>query len=198
METLPEIHEIPLSASILENSPFPHFAVAEAFTSESAAQLLSWFNVTDLWSLTKTDFYTQYEFSLVGLELPESLRFLNSVETLQYLADRFKQFFDARLKVIDITAHKLVDGHKMGVHNDFIGSAETHRLVIQLNDNWIDDNGGYLMLFNSKTSSDVAKIIRPLHNTGIGFEISARSYHAVSAVHDFTRFTLVYTFNEFR
>jgi Rps23 Pro-64 3,4-dihydroxylase Tpa1-like proline 4-hydroxylase len=198
METLPETNEIILSPSVLVNSPFPHFSVTEAFTSEKATELLNWFSLTDLWSLTKTNFYTQYEFSLIDIGLPETLKFLNSGESLQYLAERFDHVFGVRLKVIDITAHKLVDGHKMGVHNDYIGGAETHRLVIQLNDNWADDNGGYLMLFNSKAPSDVAKIIRPLHNTGIGFEISDHSYHAVSAVHNFTRYTLVYTFNEVR
>jgi Rps23 Pro-64 3,4-dihydroxylase Tpa1-like proline 4-hydroxylase len=198
MERLPETHEILISPSVLVNSPFPHFSVTEALTNEKATQLLNWFSLTDLWSLIKTNFYTQYEFSLVNLELPETLRFLNSRETLQCLAERFNHTFGRQLIVSDITAHKLIDGHKMGVHNDYIGSAETHRLVIQLNNNWTDDNGGYLMLFNSKAPSDVAKIIRPLHNTGIGFEISNRSYHAVSEVHNFTRYTLVYTFNEVR
>ncbi|WP_121811312.1 cyclophane-containing peptide 2OG-Fe(II) oxygenase YhhC [Mucilaginibacter kameinonensis] len=195
METLPEIQNIPLQGSALKPDPFPHFSVTEAFSADKAEQLLAWFEKTKLWSFTKTNFYTQYEFSLVGLELPEPLGFLNSKDTLQFLAERFNNLFGCRLKVIDITAHKLIDGHKMGVHNDFIGKDETHRLVIQINDNWKDEKGGYLMLFNSKQPSDVAKIIRPLHNTGIGFEISDRSFHAVSAVHDFTRYTLVYTFN---
>jgi Rps23 Pro-64 3,4-dihydroxylase Tpa1-like proline 4-hydroxylase len=145
--------------------------------------------------LTKTNFYTQYEFSLTDLDLPDTLSFLNSQVTLLYLANSFDLVFGQKLKVIDITAHKLINGHKMGVHNDFIGSAETHRLVIQINDDWTDEHGGYLMLFHSKDASDVAGIIRPIHNTAVGFEISDHSFHAVSTVHDFTRYTLVYTFN---
>jgi Rps23 Pro-64 3,4-dihydroxylase Tpa1-like proline 4-hydroxylase len=195
METLPEIIEMPLIGITAANEPFPHFSASQVLSTQKADALLAWFQTSELWSLTKTNFYTQYEFSLVGLALPETLAFLNSPATLHHLSEIFEQHFGPKLKVIDITAHKLVDGHKMGVHNDFIGSAETHRLVIQINDNWADANGGYLMLFNSKEPSDVSKVIRPLRNTGIGFEISDHSYHAVSAVHGFTRYTLVYTFN---
>ncbi|RFZ94135.1 2OG-Fe(II) oxygenase [Mucilaginibacter conchicola] len=195
METLPEIIDIPLHSSVLNREPFPHFSVNEALSQRKAGELLDWFEANAYWSFTETDFYTQYEFSLLDLELPEHLRFLNSLATLDALAERFSHLFERPLKVIEITAHKLVNGHRMGVHNDFIGSAETHRLVIQLNDHWTDENGGYLMLFHTKNPSDVAKVVRPLHNTGIGFEISDHSYHAVSTVHDFTRYTLVYTFN---
>ncbi|WP_439697399.1 cyclophane-containing peptide 2OG-Fe(II) oxygenase YhhC [Mucilaginibacter sp. AW1-7] len=195
METLPEVTEIPLAGIVTSENPFPHFSIDRVLLNDSATELLAWFETTDLWSFTKTNFYTQYEFSLVSLDLPEPLKFLNREATLNYLSENFGAHFGKSLKVIDITVHKLINGHKMGVHNDFIGSAETHRLVVQINDHWSDEKGGYLMLFNSKAPTDVAKIIRPLHNTGIGFEISDRSYHAVSAVHDFTRYTLVYTFN---
>ena len=192
---LPEIAKIPLVGIAQTQNPFPYFSISQVLSADKAEQLLLWFKASELWSFTKTSFYTQYEFSLMGVTLPASLDFLNSGTTLQYLTENFERYFGKKLSVTDITAHKLIDGHKMGVHNDFVGSAETHRLIIQLNDNWSEANGGYLMLFNSKEPSDVAKIIRPLHNTGIGFEISDHSYHAVSAVHDFTRYTLVYTFN---
>lgn len=196
METLPEATQISLSGIALAKSPFPHFSVNEAYPKAIAKELLDWFGATELWSFTRTSFYTQYEFSLIGLDLPDSLSFLNSSATLMDLAENFGSVFGKKLKVIDITAHKLVNGYKMGVHNDFIGNQETHRLVIQINNNWSDENGGYLMLFNSKNPSDVSKVICPFHNTAIGFEISGRSFHAVSSVHNFTRYTLVYTFNE--
>ena len=195
METMPDLIEVPLSGITFAESPFPHFSISEVFFKPKAKELLSWFEDTELWSLTKTNFYTQYEFSLIGQELPDSLHILTHEAILLHRADTLSHLFSKRLKVCDITAHKLIEGHKMGVHNDFIGSAETHRLVIQINDSWTEKNGGYLMLFNSKDPADVARIVRPLHNTAIGFEISDRSNHAVSAVHHFTRYTLVYTFN---
>jgi hypothetical protein len=196
METLPEITDFPLSGLTISKNPFPHFSINEALSELMAGTLLSWFEVTDLWSFVKTNFYTQYEFSLVGLNLPPSLTYLNSEPALAILSDRFEAVFNKKLRVVDITAHKLVDGHKMGVHNDFIGYDESHRLVIQVNNSWKDENGGYLMLFNSKSVQDVSKVVRPLHNSAIGFEISENSFHAVSTVYDFTRYTLVYTFNE--
>jgi Rps23 Pro-64 3,4-dihydroxylase Tpa1-like proline 4-hydroxylase len=194
MRNLPEIAEIFLSGLKSDETPFPHFSSTEVFSPELAKMIYDWFEECDLWSFTKTNFYTQYEFSLIGLELPLSLSNLNSADTLAFLSKQFEYRFNKRLKVIDITAHKLIDGYKMGVHNDFVGKEETHRLVVQINNGWTEKNGGYLMLFNSANPKDVSKIVRPLNNSALGFEISDRSYHAVSTVHNFKRYTLVYTF----
>ena len=196
MRNLPESADMILSEIAVAETPFPHFSVSEVLRSGQAKELYDWFNSSDHWSFTKTNFYTQYEFSLVELDLPPALGYLNSKTTLTFLASQFESIFQKKLKVTDITVHKLVDGYKMGVHNDFIGEAETHRLVIQINEDWKEENGGYLMFFNSKNPQDVAKVVRPLHNTAIGFEISDKSYHAVSTVYNFSRYTLVYTFNE--
>jgi len=188
---------------LLENikfsqNPFPHFSSDKILDEKLAHQLLNWFKITDHWHFTQTSFYTQYEFSLLDLDVPVELRQLSASEFIQGLKIFFKdQFNTGELKLVGITAHKLVDGYRMGVHNDFIGKDETHRLIVQLNDNWTEDNGGFLMLFNSKDPHDVAKIIKPVHNSGIGFEISTKSYHAVSTVHSFERYTLVYTFSSF-
>lgn len=196
MQSTPDNIEFALEDVRAETEPFPHFSSSAIFGAGFDQHLLQWFESAAQWSLTKTSFYTQYEFSLIGLELPDELKYLNSAPTLSYLSGEFERHFGKQLKVVEITAHKLVSGHRMGVHNDFIGKDETHRLVIQLNRDWTEQNGGYLVLFNSADSADVAKIIRPLNNTGIGFEISPKSYHAVSQVHHFNRYTLVYTFNE--
>jgi Rps23 Pro-64 3,4-dihydroxylase Tpa1-like proline 4-hydroxylase len=196
MQNLPETTDILLSGLRFNETPFPHFSLTQVFSQESAAALYKWFEECDLWSYRQTTFYTQYEFSLIGLELPQTLNFLNIEDTLSFLTRQFEESFGRNLKVIEITAHKLINGYRMGVHNDFIGKDETHRLVIQINSNWAERNGGYLMLFNSERPDDVSRIVKPLNNTGIGFEISEKSFHAVSTVHDFTRYTLVYTFKE--
>ena len=67
-------------------------------------------------------------------------------------------------------------------------------MLIQINPYWKEENGGYLLLFNSSDSKDMAKVVSPINNTAFGFEISKKSHHAVSKIYDFTRFTIVYTF----
>lgn len=176
--------------------PFPHFTTSKVFNSELADDLLSWLNECSLWKLTETNFYTQYEFSLLETELPAQLQILSSEAFTKQIGQILSKAFSAdSLRLVGITAHKLIDGFKMGIHNDFIGKEETHRLVIQLNTGWTEKNGGYLMLFNSKKVQDVSNLIIPIHNSGIGFEISQKSYHAVSTIYGFERYTLVYTFN---
>jgi Rps23 Pro-64 3,4-dihydroxylase Tpa1-like proline 4-hydroxylase len=177
--------------------PFPHFSSGYIINAGIDCELLNWFEHTRLWSLTETDFYSQYEFSLLEIELPERLKCLIEASSVDAIKTYFEHAFGvAGLVLVGITAHKLIDGHRMGVHNDFIGKDESHRLVIQINENWVQENGGFLMLFGSKNPQDVSKVVQPLHNSGIGFEISPNSYHAVSTVHNFKRYTLVYTFNK--
>jgi Rps23 Pro-64 3,4-dihydroxylase Tpa1-like proline 4-hydroxylase len=175
--------------------PFKHISQVGITESEKCAAIYDWFEQTTLWEFTKTDFYTQYEFSVLHAETPKNCQWLKEPEVINSLAKELACIFNAsRLKCTAVTAHKLVDGYRMGVHNDYLGGEETHRLVIQINEGWTPGNGGYLMLFNSAAAQDVAKVVQPLNNSGIGFEISEHSYHAVSTVHNFTRYTLVYTF----
>lgn len=179
------------------DAPFPHFSSNQIFKQGIDQQLINWFEESEVWEFTKTSFYTQYEFSLLHIDLPEFLHELVSGETISLISKKMEVTFNSRkLNLVGVTAHKLLEGHRMGVHNDYIGQEETHRLVVQLNKNWKPENGGYLMLFNSKDPQDVAMIVQPFNNTAIGFEISPKSYHAVSKVYSFVRYTIVYTFNE--
>ena len=94
----------------------------------------------------------------------------------------------------DIAEKSVKPGQRIRLHNDFIAGAETHRLMIQLNQGWKDENGGFLLFFNSADASDLHKVFRPVHNSAVGFAISPESYHAVSTLHAGERFTLVYSF----
>ena len=180
---------------MLATDPFPHFVIAGVLGEAELGSLYAFFESTDLWEYTRTDFYTQYEFSLLHAALPEACGWINDAGIIAALEKDFCRYFGEKsLKLTAVTAHKLTDGYRMGVHNDFLGGEETHRLVIQVNRNWSEDRGGFLMLFHSDQASDVARVVQPLNNSAMGFEISERSFHAVSTVHDFTRYTLVYTF----
>lgn len=188
---------INLSACRVDLSPFPHLSCASVLHDELGKELYQWFEKTDKWSLAEEDFYTQYEFILTGADLPPNLTSIINKETIETIQTTLKHSLKIEsLKTVSIVAHKLVDGHKIGVHNDYINGEETHRLIIQINPNWNTSKGGFLMLFNSTDAEDVSKIVQPINNSAFGFEISEKSYHAVSTVHASSRYSIVYTFKK--
>jgi len=186
---------IDLSSVEIGNQPFPHFCSPSALRSGIAFQLFDWLQHTGEWSLTETEFYEQYEFNLLSVDLPNNLRWLISGDTIAIVERRFKTAFAIQsLNLVGVTAHKLINGQRIGIHNDFINGDETHRLVLHINPYWKEENGGYLMLFDSADVQDVSKIISPINNTAFAFEISGDSHHAISKIYDFIRYTIVYTF----
>ena len=175
--------------------PFPYFVCPQALPSQLSLELLTWLEIEAPWKLVETDFYEQYEFSLLDVQLPPEISFLTSPEYLSQVKSQVESLFSIKLDTrIDFTAHKLISGQRIRIHNDYIPGCETHRLLIQLNRGWEDENGGMLMFFNSKSPSDIHKIFRPAHNSSVGFAISTESHHAVSTIHKSERFTLVYSF----
>lgn len=192
-----ELGCISLSASKFEDAPFPHICCSSVLQRDIESRLYEWLESTDEWSLTEADFYTQYEFVISSANLPEHLRCLVSSDTIETIKAAFKKEFGIKSpETVSIVAHKLVDGHTIGIHNDYINGDETHRLVIQINPQWNAANGGFLMLFSSPRAEDVSKVIQPINNSAFGFEISDKSYHAVSTVNKFSRYSVVYTFKE--
>lgn len=175
--------------------PFPYSICSQIFSNELSEEILSWLENDAIWKLVETDFYEQYEFSFFDINLPKQLEFLTSNEHLSHIKSIIEILFSVKLtNRIDLTAHKLISGQRIRIHNDYIPNCETHRLLIQLNRGWQDENGGMLILFNSGNPSDIHKIIRPFHNSSVGFAISSVSHHAVSTIHSGERFTLVYSF----
>jgi Rps23 Pro-64 3,4-dihydroxylase Tpa1-like proline 4-hydroxylase len=175
--------------------PFPYFVCNQAVSPQLSSELLIWLENKAPWSLVETDFYEQYEFSFFDIQLPSEISFLTSPEFLFQVKSRVENLFSVKFDArIDFTAHKLVSGQRIRIHNDYIPNCETHRLLIQLNKGWEDENGGMLMFFNSSNPSDIHKIFRPVHNSSVGFAISPDSHHAVSTIHKGERFTLIYSF----
>lgn len=187
--------ELRLSSVETFSSPFPYFHSPHAFTKDVSQEILNWLELEAPWKLVETNFYEQYEFSAADAELPAQLSFLQKDFFLTELKTRIEHLFGATLSSrVDLTAHKLVPGQRIRIHNDFIRGQETHRLLIQLNRHWTYEDGGFLLLFNSSDPSDVHKIFRPSHNSVVGLGITPNSHHAVSAVKAGDRFTLVYSF----
>ena len=162
---------------------------------DAAQAVLGWLETNTQWKLVEADFYEQYECSFWNVELPPQMMFLTKEKFVAYLRNKICGLFETQLaERVDIAARKLIPGQRIRLHNDFISGQETHRLLIQLNRGWADENGGLLMLFNSPEPSDIHRVFLPVHNTALAFEISPESNHAVSTVHADQRFTLVYSF----
>jgi Rps23 Pro-64 3,4-dihydroxylase Tpa1-like proline 4-hydroxylase len=188
------IASIDFSSTLVTERPFPHLITQSLFSDSLAAKIYHWLEGFQEWGLTEADFYTQFEFSLFDVTLPDEICEILSPETVNTILSYFQQQFGLNdLELVGVTVHKLSNGHRIGIHNDFIGPEETHRLVVQLSPDWNESKGGYLMLFHSQRTEDVAKLVPPIVNSAFGFPISDKSYHAVSQVYDFNRYTLVYT-----
>lgn len=186
-----------LSGVKTRSEPFHYSIVSKTFPNRLSLEILQWLESETSWRLVKTDFYEQFVFSLLDVELPEHLSLLRDSICLRTLKLRFENLFGVNLKdQIDIVAHKLVPGQSIRIHNDFIPGSETHRFTVQLNRGLQDDWGGWFVLFNSSDPAEIHKILRPKHNTALGFAISARSYHAISPIYDGERYTLVFSLYE--
>jgi len=179
-------------------APFPHLRIRTILSEDDADRALNWLRYDAPWTLRIEDFYEQEEFSLLGTNLPSEMSFLMDRSFAVPIRESISSHFQLSrlLTLVDVCAHRLTPGQTIRVHNDFIEGAETHRLLVQLNSGWEKEKGGLLMLFSGPTPEEIHSIILPRHRSGFAFEISHRSFHAVSQIKDEERYTLVYSFRE--
>ena len=183
-----------LGSIVFETLPFEHFA-GRCDPSAACTEWLDWLEREAPWELTMAEFYEQYEFSLLQAPLPACVGYLIRPETLSALRRQMSEHFRHPLdENVEVTAHKLVSGQTIRIHDDYIPGGESHRLLFQLNRGWEPSYGGYLMLFGGPEPETVSKVMEPKHGTVQAFAISPRSHHAVSTVHGGERFTIVYSF----
>ena len=177
------------------NQPFSYLLAEACLTPSAERALLDWFETGAPWKQVSQDFYDQYEFSLLDVDLPGAAAGMVDPSELGLLRRELSEQFATSLSPqVNIVAHKLVTGQRIEIHNDHLPSGETHRLTVQLNRGLVDEDGGLIMLFNSNDAADVHRILRPVSGTALGFEISPASHHAVSRMHAGERFTIVYSF----
>jgi len=177
------------------SEPFLYAVSRRAFSAEISFGILEWLETKAPWKLVETDFYEQFEFNFDDALIPDQLAFLCNEKFLDSLRAEVQSLMKVSLEGrIDATAHKLVSGQRIRIHNDFLPSGETHRLLIQLNRGWKEEDGGFLLFFNSSDPADVHKVFHPVNNSAVAFAISPHSYHAVTTIHGSERYTLVYSF----
>lgn len=187
-----------ISQLTLKEKPFQYFYGQSTLDLQIISKYLAWFEEDAPWKLIETDFYEQYEFSLLDCKLPKGMEFLTSPSFTKVLSTNIEKIFNIKLSNrVDVIAHKLIKGQTIRIHNDYLGEeeeAETHRVLLQLSKDWNKDNGGYLMFFNDSKQDQVSDIVEPVAGSIQGFEISPISYHAVSTVHKEERYTIVFSF----
>jgi len=183
------------SSTNYNTEPFAH-SVGHCILPVDCEEWLSWLEGDAPWRFTATDFYEQYEFSLLDVPFGAVVERLACTETLtslrRWMTRQFGQPLSGR---VNVTVHKLVAGQTIRIHNDYLPEGESHRLLLQLNRGWNAEHGGYLMFFGGPEPASVAKVVEPVHGSVQAFAISPRSYHAVSTVHRGERFTVVYSFH---
>ena len=127
----PELHSIEF-----ETQPFDHF-VGRGKLPAVGTGWLDWLETEAPWELTTTEFYEQYEFSLLHVSLPPLVQGLASLGTLTALRHQMSGHFRHPLsRRVDVTAHRLVPKQTIRIHNDYIPGGESHRLLLQLNRGW--------------------------------------------------------------
>jgi hypothetical protein len=180
--------------------PFPHFATGTVFHPALADELLSWLETKAPWFRHEGQFYDQYECNLLINPPTGVCSKLFREDALVRLGSVLAMLFGTELSSHStVVAHKLGQQQGIGLHTDDPhgdDERETHRLVVHLNRGWKDSNGGHLLFFCSDNLYDLSRIIRPLHNTGVGFALSSQSYHAVSEIRSGLRYSIVYSFWE--
>lgn len=181
----------------LRHEPFLHTTATGVIPDDLCALTLDWMETEGPWKLRIASFYEQWEMHLDAETLPVRLLALCAPAAVEWLSQlMLAPLGSMGLRLTEVTAHKLVTGQTIRVHNDYRHGGETHRLIVQLNRGWRDEQGGLLMLFSSSSPDDVRRIIRPLNGSAMAFPITSHSFHAVSTIRSGERYTLVYSFRD--
>jgi Rps23 Pro-64 3,4-dihydroxylase Tpa1-like proline 4-hydroxylase len=182
----------------MQEIPFVHFFKQDFVDPELANEILEWFRKCNLWKPRKIkDFYEVSDFDFTTSTVPAKFDFLKSqalVDTLVAFARKSCPQVNGK---VDITANRMTNGEKIKIHTDH-GDLDQHfRIIIQFNKDWEINNGGLIMLFDSDHPSleqETNRIYIPENGSAWGFQISEKSFHAVSPIRNNIRYSLVYTF----
>lgn len=191
---LPSRPIVDLTSASVVAEPFRYALASDCLRPNAGEALLRWLEGDAPWELTVADFYEQFEFSLWDSDAPVAAMFTDAALLDELRAEMSRLFGKRFSKRVTVVAHRLDPGQRIAIHNDYLCGEETHRLVVQANRGLADSDGGLLMLFNSADARDVHRVLRSTHLSGLAFEISARSFHAVSRMHANLRYTLVFSF----
>jgi Rps23 Pro-64 3,4-dihydroxylase Tpa1-like proline 4-hydroxylase len=165
--------------------PYRHVFIPEVFEA-AFAEAIARESEGLAWRLSTTDFYEQYEVSLIDTEQPFDSTALDALREVA-LSPSFAEFISSitgqgPLDVVDVACHRSTTGQQIGIHNDFYPEGEVCRFTIHLNPDWTINDGGLFVTFASEASAAMKAAYLPAMNSALLFEISPASFHAVTEV----------------
>ena len=165
--------------------PYRHVFIPEVFDVGFADAMLRDIEALP-WRLATTDFYEQYEDSLIDTERPYTGSSLDALREIA-MSLEFTEFVNSitshgEMEVVDVACHRTVTGQQIGIHNDFYAEGEVCRFTIHLNPDWALEDGGLFVTFEAPDHSAVRAAYLPAMNSALLFEISPTSFHAVTEV----------------
>lgn len=178
--------------------PFENVQFRSILAPELADGLLAWCENQAPWKYRKEPFYEVFEVNLATAKRTDLIESLLSRETLHEIRTFVSNYLGCTLdEHVDVGAHRMSPGFKMGIHTDYGNTKQSHRLFVQLNRGWSASYGGLLVLVDEerpKGPSPRHRYVVPMHGSGMMFEPSQKSYHAVSEVNEGERYTLCFSF----
>jgi hypothetical protein len=180
-----ESASVVLREQFSKGEPYRHIFVPEVF-DQGFAEALMCESEGLPWTLSTTEFYEQYEVSLIDTEQSFNNTAIDALREVA-LSSSFKKLISAitgqgGLNVADVACHRSTTGQQIGIHNDFYPGGETCRFTIHLNPAWQLEDGGLFVTFASEDSATMTAAYLPRMNSVLVFEISPKSFHAVTAV----------------
>lgn len=195
----PTVSPFRFDSAAVSLRPYPHFEAANFLDPSDAEFLLEWFERKAPWQPRRLQGYEGYaDIPLQLLDLPARLKPLLASELLSNLRGSMARCFAIEPEgYVKVTAHRLLKGSSLRPHTDLAPLPFTHRLIIHLNRGWSAENGGLLLLFDGDPAGHARtaeKTLVPVHRSAFAFQVSRRSFHAVTPVVAGERYTLSYTF----
>ncbi len=174
-----------LREGFAKGRPYRHIFVSEVFATAFAEAVAVEIEGLD-WMLSTTEFYEQYEVSLIDTERPFDNSALDSLREVA-MSPAFLKLIssvtgEGQLEVVDVACHRSTTGQQIGIHNDFTPEGEAYRFTIHLNPGWTVSDGGLFLTFASEDCAAMRAAYLPAMNSALLFEISPASFHAVTEV----------------
>lgn len=164
---------------------FKLFTFDRVFEEEHASRLRDCLKIVS-WQRAHRDFYDQYEGDfLAGAAEAAHVAVERLAELVGYLTGHVIS------GPVTATAHRLVPGQAIGIHNDANPRGETFRCVVGLSSDGVEPSGGTLEFVSS--DGVVIESACRRFNTGCLFEMNDLSWHRVTGVTNGARDTLVVT-----
>lgn len=168
--------------------PFPHIVIDDFFDSKILDTILKEFpsNLEDIGRKNKNK--AELKLSLndpkkFSLETNNFINFLNSLIFIEFLQDitAIKEKLISDPYLIGGGLHELKNNGFLNIHADFNKHSKINldrrlNVLIYLNKNWSNENGGQLELWDKKMEKCYQKIL-PKFNRMVIFSTTSNSYH---------------------